>query len=124
MEMIDLTNNVTSTDLMDACQLNSSPLEVGGPASCEGPCRASSSSEGQNSLAGVGVEPYCWAGTEVHLAWVQALIGVLNLVKDPVEPGAGATVGFEMPGCAAVVVAAAAATAAAASRAAPKEKSM
>ena len=121
--MTDLTDNVTSTDLMDACQLNSSPLEVGDPASCEGPCKASSSNEGQNSLAGAGAEPYCWAGTEVHLAWVQALIGVLNLVKDPVEPGAGATAGFEMPGCAAVVVAAAA-TAAAASRAAPEEKSM
>lgn len=93
----------------------------GDPASCEGPCRASSSSEGRNSLAGAGAEPYCWVDTGVHLAWVQAPAGVLNLVKDPAEPGAGGTAGFEMPGCAAVV-AAAAATAAAASGAAPKEK--
>ncbi len=40
------------------------------------------------------------------------------------EPGAGGTAGFVMPGCAAVVVvvAAAAATVAAASRAVPKEE--
>ncbi len=46
---------------------------------------------------------------------------MLNLVKDPVEAGAGGTAGFVMPGCAVVVVVAAA-TAAAASGAAPKEK--
>lgn len=38
------------------------------------------------------------------------------------EPGAGGTAGFVMPGCAVAVVAAAAATAAAASGAAPEEK--
>lgn len=52
---------------MGAFQLNSSPWAEGGPASCEGPCTASSSSEGQSSLAGVEVEPYCWADTGVHL---------------------------------------------------------
>lgn len=119
----DLSDNVTSTHLTGACQLNSSPLAEGGPASCEGPCRASSSIEGRNSLAGAGVEPYCWVDTGAHPVWVQAPIGVLNLVKDPVEPGAGGTAGFVMPGCAADVVAAAA-TAAVASGAAPKKNLM
>lgn len=72
-------------------------------------------------MAAAGVEPYCWVDTGVRLAWVQVLVGVLNLVKDPVEPGAGETAGFVMPGCAAAV-AAAAATVAAASGAAPKDK--
>lgn len=93
----------------------------GGPASCEGPCRASSSSEGRNSLAGAGVEPYCWADTGVHPAWGQDPIGVWSLVKDLGEPEAEETAGFVMPGCAAV---AAAAIAAAASEAAPEEKQM
>lgn len=106
-------------DLRGACQLNSSPLVEGGPASCEGPCRASSSNEGQNSLAVVEDEPYCQVDTEVHPALVQALAVVLYLVRDPVALGAEETAGFEMPGCAAAAVVAAAATAAAASGAAP-----
>lgn len=79
---------------------------------------------GQNSLAGVEVEPCCRADTGVRPAWVQALAGVLNLAKDPVEVGAEETAGFVMPGCAAAAVVAAAATAAAASRAAPEERKM
>lgn len=93
----------------------------GGPASCEGPCRASSSSEDQSSLAVVEVEPCCRVDKGVHPALVQAPAVVLYLVKDPVEPGAEETAGFEMPGCAAAAVVAAA-TAAAALGAAPEEK--
>lgn len=47
-----LTNSylyhVMYTHQMGVCLLNRSPLEEGGPASCEGPCRASSSSGDQN----------------------------------------------------------------------------
>lgn len=53
---------------MGAFQLNSSPWVVGAPALCEGPCMASSSIEGQNSLAEVEGEPYCRADTGVHPA--------------------------------------------------------
>lgn len=102
---------------MGACQLNSSPWAEGDPASCEGPCRASSSTEGQSSSAGVGVGPCCRVDTWVHPASVQALVGVLNLAKGP---GAEETADFVMPGCD-DVAAAAAATAAAASAAAPKD---
>lgn len=87
---------------MGVCLLNRSPLEVGGLASCEGPCRASSSS-GDQLLAGVGVEPCCWVGKVAHLVLVQGLTGVLNLLKEPV---AGGRAGSETTGHAAAATAA------------------
>lgn len=107
------------THQMGAFQLSSSPWVEGGPASCVGPCTASSSTEGQSSSAEVEVEPCCWADTGLRPVWVQALAAVLSLVKDPVAAGAEGTAGFAMPGSAA-----AAATVAAASKAAPKQKRM
>lgn len=87
-------------------------------ASCEGPYTASSSSEGQNSLVKVEVEPYCQVDKGAHPALVQVLAEVLNLVKDLEGSEAAETADFVMPGC--VVVA----TAAVASEAVPKERNV
>lgn len=106
------------TDLMGACQLNSSPSVEGAPASCADPCKASSSSVGQSSLAEVGVAPYCLADTWGHPALARAQTAELQL-KDPAQLGAVGISDFATPGYAA---AAAVATAAAASEAAPTNK--
>lgn len=53
-----------SSTQWDACRLDSNPWVGGDPVSYEGPCKASSSTEGQSSWAEVEGVPWSQVGKE------------------------------------------------------------